>query len=168
MSYVKRLYRERHCCTFWLIFPFSRAQTHRPASRTDYPPNNFELHSSMGCNQSVSADNKSFDPQVSPPTVYVTGSSRTYVFDGQAKIPDNYCVPEIHVIDTVNLQQDYVNTYPKFSVWYRASTQQERFRARYWLPVWWRSIQLSHFVRLHATTLENPKLQCKHRKLFGS
>lgn len=70
----------------------------------------------MGCNQSISADNKCYDSQTSPTTTYSTGSSRTYVFDGQAKIPDNYCVPEIQVIDKVDFEQDYVNTYHTFPV----------------------------------------------------
>lgn len=52
----------------------------------------------MGCNQSIAADEKSFGPQVSP-TVYSTESSTTFVFDGQATIPDNYSVPEIQIFD---------------------------------------------------------------------
>ena len=52
----------------------------------------------MGCNQSISADEKSFDQRASP-KVYSTESQTTYVFDGQAAIPDNYNVPEIQVFD---------------------------------------------------------------------
>ena len=52
----------------------------------------------MGCSQSVSADDKCFDPPLTP-TVYSTASSRTYVFDDQATIPDNFCFPEIQVVD---------------------------------------------------------------------
>ena len=60
----------------------------------------------MGCNQSIAADEKSFDHRVSP-TVYSTESSTTYVFDGQAAIPDNYTVPEIQVFDnSTNIGND--------------------------------------------------------------
>ena len=55
----------------------------------------------MGCIQSVSVDEKCFDPPLAP-TVYSTASSRTYVFDHQATIPDNFCFPEIQVVDSAN------------------------------------------------------------------
>eukprot|EP00545_Synedropsis_sp_CCMP1620_P008670 CAMPEP_0119013306 /NCGR_PEP_ID=MMETSP1176-20130426/8373_1 /TAXON_ID=265551 /ORGANISM="Synedropsis recta cf, Strain CCMP1620" /LENGTH=69 /DNA_ID=CAMNT_0006966393 /DNA_START=88 /DNA_END=297 /DNA_ORIENTATION=+ len=58
----------------------------------------------MGCTHSNSVD-KTFDPP--SPTVFSTASSRTYVFDDQAPIPENFCVPEIQVIEISKNRSEY-------------------------------------------------------------
>eukprot|EP00547_Thalassionema_nitzschioides_P000539 CAMPEP_0194209684 /NCGR_PEP_ID=MMETSP0156-20130528/7721_1 /TAXON_ID=33649 /ORGANISM="Thalassionema nitzschioides, Strain L26-B" /LENGTH=66 /DNA_ID=CAMNT_0038936889 /DNA_START=59 /DNA_END=259 /DNA_ORIENTATION=+ len=54
----------------------------------------------MGCAHSAEV---TIDPKGREPTIYQTPSSRTYIFDEQAEIPDNYFTPEIQVLDSITI-----------------------------------------------------------------
>jgi hypothetical protein len=93
--------REAHF--FLSSFAITPSSSTTANSRSTSCQNFHLLIDKMGCKHSVSIDTKSFEAPLSP-TVYSTTSARTYVFENQAEIPDNYFTPEIQVVDNTNLR----------------------------------------------------------------